>query len=174
MGVDSIASGVASEPANRGLHIVLLVARGLLQVPHRIATQAVVDRGDDPPSPGEVVDDGDVDQALFVSLDETAASPPTSTSTAGYWPFSPTSAPEAASRRKFPFEALVGKLCAPAGPSNALLGGCKRPSRGMEVAIAYTLAHDRVVRPGLAHLADPRLLSEGPATFLLMGGECGP
>lgn len=28
---------------------------------------------------------------------------------------------------------------------------------GLEVATAYTLAHDRVLRPGVTHLADPAL-----------------
>jgi hypothetical protein len=31
---------------------------------------------------------------------------------------------------------------------------------GLQTAVAYTLAHDRVVRPGLAHLADPALPSD--------------
>ena len=31
---------------------------------------------------------------------------------------------------------------------------------GLYTAVAYTLAHDRIVRPGLAELADPALPSE--------------
>jgi DNA-binding PadR family transcriptional regulator len=33
-------------------------------------------------------------------------------------------------------------------------------SYGLEVITAYTLAHDRVLRPGLAHLTDPAMPSE--------------
>lgn len=31
---------------------------------------------------------------------------------------------------------------------------------GLQTALAYTLAHDRVLRPGLAELADPQLPSD--------------